>query len=132
MPEVKDHSRRRRFLGAVSGLSIGLVIVTVVTASLTGAFKSTEIRDTQQSNSPLLTEIRSLSLEVRSCTKPGGECYKRSQRRTAEAVGQISAGNIIAIVCALDVPDAVPLDRALEQVTACVAEQLAKSPAAQD
>lgn len=37
---------------------------------------------------------------IRDCTEPGGECYGRSQRRTADAVADINLAAVYAAACA--------------------------------
>jgi glutaminase len=43
---------------------------------------------------------RAVLNEVRSCTKPGGECYKRGQENTGTAVESINKVVLYAATCA--------------------------------
>lgn len=113
-PRVEHRARmaafwRRTFI--VLGL---LAVVMVITFSAYGVYA---IRSTQTHNGSTLHAIN-------DCTQPTGECYQRAQDQTAQAVGQIGAANILAVVCALQVPNGTPLNQALDQVTACVAAKL--------
>lgn len=95
-----------------------------------------QVRATQQAGSPAVKAARDAAEAARAtnkqildCLDPKGDedsCYQRSQDQTADAVGQIGAGNILAVVCALQVPNGTPLDAALEQVTNCVSAKLAE------
>lgn len=100
---------------------IGLGVLALASLLAFSAYGIYAIRTTQGRN------VETLRI-VRDCTQVGGDCYQKSQQRTAKAVGDIGAGNILAVVCALQVPDDTPLEKALDQVTACVTKRLAEQP----
>lgn len=89
-----------------------------------------QIRATQIEGTPTGKKLVAASDRILDCTdsgtsgQPAGKCYRANQRRTANLVGQIGAGNILAVVCALAVPDGTPTDAALDEVTECVTERL--------
>lgn len=74
----------------------------------------------------LAVQNRHTLQRVNDCTQPTGKCYRDGQKRTERAVSDIGAGNILAVVCALQVPDDTPFDVALRRVSECVADELAK------
>lgn len=123
---------RRQRLGViyVLGVACTAVVLVIVYAIITSATNSSDIRATQLEGTPLGKQLVKSSDRILDCTEPGnaeipaGECYTRSQDRTAEVVAQVSAGNVLAVVCALDVPDGTPFEVALRQVSKCVAKEL--------
>lgn len=62
--------------------------------------------------------------QIRSCTDPAGECYKRGQQQTATAVADIGNANLLIVVCALAEPKDTPVDVMVAEVSACVRAQL--------
>lgn len=109
---------------AVVGLGIGLVLATFLAAlAVIG-----EIRDTQLEGTPTGKRLLASSDRILDCTETDGECFKANQRRLADAVSDIGATNILAVVCALQVPNGTPLNDALDQVTACVVDRLKLQP----
>lgn len=119
---------------AVVWALIGVLVAAVVALTLSAAALTAQIRQTQLEGTPTGKKLVAASDRILDCTDPGvggsppGKCYKESQERTAKAVGQIGAANILAVVCALQVPNGTPLNQALDQVTACVARRLAQQP----
>lgn len=111
---------------AVVWVLIGVLLAAIVAFLLSAAALTAQIRKTQLEGTPVGQKLVSSADRILDCTDPKGECYKQSQNRTARAVQDISAGNILAVVCALQVPNGTPLDKALEQVTDCVAKRLAR------
>jgi hypothetical protein len=104
-----------------------IVVTTVVVLAILGLCLVIvgQVRNTQVDRLPQTEKNDATLALIKDCTEPSGECFKRSQRRTAKAVTQIGAGNILAVVCALDVPDDTPTNVALELVTECVTARLA-------
>lgn len=62
-------------------------------------------------------QIKRLAAQIESCTNPTGECFKRGQRRTGEAVASIN--DVILAAAACD-EGSTPLP----EIRACVAELL--------
>lgn len=119
--------RRGRFALLGLGMVGGALLVLVVYAILSSAVNSSETNERGESREKQ-TAVNDQTLRIiRDCTEPSGECFKRGQKATAEAVSQIGAGNILAVVCALNVPNGTPLEDALDQVTTCVADRLNKT-----
>lgn len=68
-------------------------------------------------------ENRELLDAIKSCTQPGGECYERSQRRTASAVSDINRVVILAAACAVG---KTGTEKQIEvAIQACVIDHLA-------
>lgn len=104
-----------------------LIVVTAVAVMVVLGLQVAllnQVRRTQIEGTPTGRKLVAASDQILSCTDPTGECYQEGQRRTATAVSDISASNILAVVCALDVPNGTPLNQALQQVTDCVAQRL--------
>lgn len=106
-------AKRRPYMWAVIGLFTALLIVWVVWMSVA-----------------LLSQARAnaeLSDRILDCTLPSGECYQRSEDRTAEAVSGINAGTLRVISAALSCQvDGVTEQNALADCTAQRAAQPAK------
>lgn len=116
----------RNFGYAVLWLGVGLLL----SALLSVPVLLSQVRQTQLEGTPTGRKLVASADRILDCTDPKGgkaSCYQQNQRRTAELVGQIGAGNILAVVCALQVENGTPLQKALDQVTACVARQLANA-----
>lgn len=125
---VSDHDLARR--AARADLATRLFVIVLLALLFGAGVKIYQIRNTQLEGTPTGKKLVASADRILDCTEPtGGEdsCYQRSQRATAEAVGQIGAANILAVVCALQVANGTPLDEALDQVTRCVSAKLAAS-----
>lgn len=117
-------NRSRQVGYALVALCIGLVAAMALSVPIiTAQIRATQVENTKKSDE----RDETLAL-MQDCVQPTGECFKRGQRRTAKAVGEIGAGNILAVVCALQVPNGTPFDAALDQVSQCVADRLARPP----
>lgn len=116
-----EGGRLRSVVWTVAGLLAAALVASVLTAVVVVA----QIRSDQVDNTAKSDKRDETLALIQDCTQPSGKCYKRGQRATAKAVGDIGATNILAVVCALQVPDSVPLKPAIRQVSDCVADQLA-------
>lgn len=83
------------------GSLAGALVVIVVAAIVTSATKASQIRDTQQSNSPTLAAIKSLAEQITDCTDPSGACYQRQRDAAAEQRGAINATSLAAAFCSV-------------------------------
>lgn len=121
---------RRQIAWFALGAALAGVVLALVFAVFTSASKSTEIRDSQQKNSPLINKTnravqntnKALRI-VQGCTTPGERCYERAQRQTADAVSNINRVVIIAAACASE-----PGTHSVEEIQACVIARLADEP----
>lgn len=116
--------RRGRLALLALGMLSGVLVVLLTGAIVTAAVNSTESNERGESREGQVQANDQTLAIIKDCTNTGGECFKANQRRLAQAVSDIGAGNILAVVCALRVPNGTPLDVALDQVTSCVAERL--------
>lgn len=85
--------RKRRILGAVGGVAVGILAVLVIGTAITSLATLSAIRGTQVSGVERSKDTKTLAEQIQSCTTPGGACYERSQKQTAKAVGAIGAAN---------------------------------------
>ena len=84
---------RNRFLGAIVGLGVGLVIVLLLYVLISTRGLIGEVRNAQKNNTGTIDVIR-------DCTESTGQCFKDGQRRTAKVVGDISLSQVAAVACA--------------------------------
>lgn len=109
-------TRRRALAWALVGLGIGFVIV----AALSVPVILGQIRITQVDNTQRAEQDSEALLIIKDCTQPAGKCFKRGQRATAKAVGDINQVVILAAACAPLTPGDV------DAITACIVDGLAK------
>lgn len=98
--------------GCIALLVVGLVFVVVQTFGLVS-----QTRATQEGNRDLLNLIK-------SCTDPSGECAKRGQEQTADAIADINRVTVYAAACADE-----PGVQGQSAIYACVVEMLAEDDA---
>ena len=109
-------------------LLIGLMWGIAAILNLTQA-----VRDTQLEGSPTGQRILAASDRILDCTDAGdeskgippGECFKESQRRTADAVGNINRVAVLAAACAAGLPDGLSDQQRVIRVQRCLIDQLA-------
>ena len=119
---VGDMSRKYKALVFIVGAAVVAFVLLITVAIFGGAETTSDIRDTQQQNSPLIRNTDRTLQRVLSCTSPGKRCYERGQRQTAKAVGDINRVIILAAACAPLTPGDV------DAITACVVDGLSKKP----
>lgn len=85
--KTSEAARRRESWFNLVISAIGMVAIVLV---LVVAFQNRQI--TEQNND--------LSQQIRSCTTPGGDCYKEGQARTSTAVGKILEAQLVIAECA--------------------------------
>lgn len=79
-------------------LAVALVAFMVgISLSFLGI--SWQIRRTQLEGSPTGQRLLASSDAVLDCTSPEGECFKRSQKRTADVVATLNLGTVYAVFC---------------------------------
>jgi hypothetical protein len=83
----------RTFGWVVIALLIAALTVTLLTATLVGADNTNTIRTSQRANAETLRLIQ-------DCTQPGGECYDRGQKQTADVVADLNRAAVYAAACA--------------------------------
>lgn len=108
-------------------IAVSAAVAALVIALGAVLYIAVEIRGTQLDGTPTGKKLVASADRILDCTDPKGKCAQRNQQATADYLGQIGAGNILAVVCALQVPNGTPLEQALHQVTDCVADQLANA-----
>lgn len=124
----------KRVLIAVTALMVAAAIVIMLVAVYRIGDVLTAVRETQQSGSPAVkaatraAESAKTAAEastetndqILDCLNPTGECFKESQRRTAD-FGRLQ---VLAVVCATGIDATLPFDRRLALVNECVTEGL--------
>lgn len=94
------NSQRRTLAWVLVVALAAVLVVAVATSTIIGAVNSQRIRDTQVTNTRTLdTADRTLDL-IRDCTEPGGECFDRGQKRTADVVADLNKAAVYAAACA--------------------------------
>lgn len=105
-------------LTAVVYLAVGALVTGLVVTVFS-------IRDTQTENTGTLHAANRSANLIEDCVKPSGKCYRRGQRRTAKAVGQIVAGvrqvAIDAAACAA-VQGPAPAAELAARIDECITE----------
>jgi hypothetical protein len=114
--------RARQVTWFLTGMGLAAFVVVLVFAVFTAASKSTEIRDQQQTNTPLLISTNRTLQIVEDCTTPGQPCYDRGQERLASAIADINQVSIYAAACADQ-----PRRQSVEQIQSCVISKLAEA-----
>jgi hypothetical protein len=113
-------SRVRRVTWALLGVALGGLVGSLLLSAVVVA----QIRTDQVDRKPQLAEDSATLALIKDCTEPGGECFKRGQKRTAEAVGNINQVIVAAAACAAGVDARLPVDERLAFISNCVAQRL--------
>ena len=113
-------SRVRRATWARLGVAAGGLLASV----LLGLVVVAQIRTDQVERQPQLKSDSETLAAIQDCTEPGGECFKRAQKRTADAVGDINEVVIAAAACAAGVDSSLPVGQRISVITECVADRL--------
>lgn len=121
--------RRREVAWFVIGtLSVGLLLLSLYAIFSTRVVVDT-VRHQQIQTTQRGKDIKTLATTIQDCTSPDGECYKRGQRRTAAAVGDINRVVILAAACSVGLsPDVTVVERQAE-IQSCVLDRLARDAA---
>lgn len=106
-------ARHRPALGALTGVLVGIILLTVVTMLVRTWALTDQIREAQKGN------VSTVQL-IRDCTTPGRRCYERSQKTTGDAVASINRVSVYAAACADR-----PRRQTVEQIQSCVIDRLA-------
>lgn len=123
----------RPVIWALIGVGIALLVIGGITATIRIQELTTAIRETQQTGSPVLLEVarsaaqaktaaeasKAVQVQIADCLDPDGLCYKRSQRRSASAIGSINEITYYAVSCADE-----PGTQSLEEIQTCVIARL--------
>jgi hypothetical protein len=103
----------RPLLGALAGILVGVLVVLVLAILVQTWGLVDAIRENQKINTETLRILQ-------DCTVPENDCYERSQKRTAEAVGDINKITLYAAACA-DRPG----EQTIVEIQSCVLHRLA-------
>lgn len=124
MTENMDRTLQRKVARAELSRRAFIVTVAFLAAALSGALLtlSLAIRSTQLEGTPTGRRLLEASDRIIDCTSPEGECYKRSQKRTGDAVSALNAATarIVAAALACQADGATTEDDLL----ACITQRL--------
>lgn len=92
LDKVGDRLRRRSDW-TLAVLAVLLVVVLVQ------AYNGVQDGKRREASRELLQKTSDTSERIKSCTDPNGECYKRGQERTSQAVAGIVLGDVRVSEC---------------------------------
>lgn len=116
---------RVRLAWAIASASSALVVIAVIVAVLMSALNSADIKQTQLEGTPTGKKLLEASERILDCTDPEGVCYKDSQARTAQAVGDINRVIVLAAACSVGLDRSKSVDERQIAIQECVIERLA-------
>lgn len=130
------NGRIREGVYALVGVGIMAVVLLLAWVLFSIYGLADAIRETQQTGSPILKAIAdqqddieagtdasvATNKQVLDCTQPTGECYRESQKRSADVVGSINEISLYAAACA----DQSGV-QTVEEIQSCVIARLSKS-----
>lgn len=101
MTENLDRDLRRRVARAELSRRAFIVGLVFVTACVVGALLAltVAIRQTQTDGTPTGRRIVALQETITDCVTPTGECYKRAQKRTGDAIATLNLATLYAVYC---------------------------------
>lgn len=105
---------------------LALFVLLVVATLLSTRQLAVEVRNTQLEGTPTGKKLLESAEIIKDCTTPEGDCYKRAQERTADAVGDINRVVIMAAACASGLPAGLSVDERQTEIQACVIDRLAR------
>lgn len=120
--------RQRPWLGAVVGVLIGVLLVSVLAMLVRTFSLADSIRESQKANTGTLLSSQQTLKAVEDCTQPAGECFKRGQKATASAVGDINRVVILAAACSVGLDQRLSVAERQDVISACVIDRLSVRP----
>ncbi len=122
--------KRGRAALLLLGMIAGTIVVLIVYAVVATTQKTEEIRTTQLEGTPTGKRLLESSDRILDCTEPGdedtpaGQCYKRSQRQTAQILSSAQRIIILSAACSADLDPTLTVDQRVTAITGCVVERL--------
>jgi hypothetical protein len=86
------------------------------------------IRQTQIEGTPTGQRLLKASDRILDCTDPKGKCFQESQKRTANAVGDINRVVVLAAACSVGLNRHLPVAERQSRIQSCVIDRLAAKP----
>lgn len=120
--------RQRPWLGAVVGVLIGVLLVSVLAMLVRTFSLADSIRESQKANTGTLLSSQQTLKAVEDCTQPVGDCFKRGQKATASAVGDINRVVILAAACSVGLDQRLSVAERQDVISACVIDRLSVRP----
>src|SRR5690242_12406710 len=104
-----------------------LLVAVLVLMTRTWALTD-QIRESQKTNTGTLEATQKTLDAVEDCTQPTGECFRRGQKRTASAVGDINRVVILASACSVGLDTRLSVEQRQAEIQQCVIDRLAAKP----
>lgn len=117
---MERDERRRRVIGLVIGVLIGVLVAGLATVPVLLG----QIRSTQLEGTPTGKKLLASAETIEDCTTPGGKCYERGQRQTAQILSSAQRIILLSAACSVDLDPAQPVDRRVRDITDCVTKRL--------
>lgn len=115
----------RRVGWAIVYLCVAVVIIGTVGVLVRITTLTEAVRDTQLEGTPTGKKLVASADRILDCTEPQGQCFKRSQERTAKAVGDINRVIVLAAACSVGLDRGMTVDQRQIQIQQCVIDRLA-------
>lgn len=117
----------RQLLWTTVALAGVALVISVVTAAVVSAVKSTSIRESQVENTALIENTDQTLKIIRECTTPGEDCYDRGQARTAAIVARLTNDLTRVSAYAAACADQAGVQTE-DEIFACIVRRLAAEP----
>lgn len=103
MTEAIDRDLQRKVARAELSRRAFIVSIAFVTMSVVAALftLTLAIRSTQLEGTPTGRKLVASADRILDCTSPEGDCYKRSQQRTGDAVSALNSATARIVAAAL-------------------------------
>jgi hypothetical protein len=126
-------SRSRVIAWGIVYICATAIILGVIATIVSTRELAAEVRNTQLEGTPTGRKLLDASERILDCTdagdekagRPPGRCFKESQQRTADAVGNINRVAVLAAACAAGLPDGMSDQQRVIRVQDCLIKQLA-------
>lgn len=93
-PQSETEALRRAMVARRAFIAVGILALALALAVSLAVVVAT--RGTQQTNVPKIDNTETTLELVQDCVTPGGKCYERGQRQTADAVQSLNEAAIDA------------------------------------
>lgn len=133
--DTHDHELARKIGRAelARRLLLGFLVLGVLALLVMQTIVILQVRHSQLEGTPVGKRLLASSDRILDCTdggdketgRPPGECFVESQKRTADAVGDINRVVVIAAACAAGLPENLSDNQRVIRTQRCLIDQLA-------
>lgn len=117
---------RRRHIGwTLLAVCVAAFLLAVVAVIASTRQTLDQVRSTQIEGTPTGQKLLKASDRILDCTDPNGQCYRDSQARTAQAVGDINRVIVLAAACSVGLDPDVSVKARQIAIQGCVIQRLA-------